>query len=149
QPDLAGTLELIRDEGAAVLYRGEFARAIVAHVRERGGRLTERDLEEYRVIRRRPVRAEFRGHEFVSNAPPSAGGVLIAYGLGLLADVGKPGSAEAIDALARVMRAQHLARGDGFDRALRRGGLAKLLEERAAVMRGTTHISVVDGDGNA
>jgi gamma-glutamyltranspeptidase/glutathione hydrolase len=149
QRDLAGMLELLREEGAAVLYRGEHARAIVAHVRESGGSLTERDLGDYRVVRRRPVRAEFRGHEFVSNPPPSAGGVLIAYGLGLLADGGEPGSAEAIDALARVMRAQHLARADGFDRALRRGGVAKLLEERAAVTRGTTHISVVDGDANA
>src|SRR5205085_11955562 len=62
---------------------------------------------------------------------------------------GGPGSAEAIDALARVMREQARARENGFDTALRRGGLKKLLEERAVVVRGTTHISVVDGQGNA
>ena len=142
-PDLAATLQVLRDHGAQELYRGELARALVEHVQANGGRITERDLAEYRVVRRRPVRAEFRGDEFLSNPPPSAGGTLIAYGLGLLADVGAPGSAEAIDALARVMRAQ--ADASGWPRQR----LSKLLEERAVVSSGTTHISVVDGGGNA
>src|SRR6266545_4605666 len=125
QDDLAKTLEFLAEHGADDLYRG--------------------DLEEYRVIRRRPVSTDFFGQEYLSNPPPSAGGVLIAYGLPLLEEfgVGEPGSAEAIDALARVMREQAQAR-------LGRGGLARALEERAAVVsRGTTHISVVDGKGNA
>src|SRR5206468_799472 len=130
-------------------YRGELARKLVDHVRTGGGCITLHDLKEYRAVRRRPVTSEFRGHQYLSNPPPSAGGILIAYGLDLLDDVGGPGSAEAIDALARVMREQARAREDGFDSALRRGGLAKLLEERAVVMRGTTHISVVDEHANA
>jgi gamma-glutamyltranspeptidase/glutathione hydrolase len=145
QKDLAGTLELIAERGAGVLYEGELAEAIVAHVTERGGCFTKRDLEEYRVIRRRPIDVEFCGDEFLSNPPPSAGGILIAYGLPLLEElgVGEPGRAEAIDALARVMREQAQAR-------VGRGGLARALEQRAAVVaRGTTHISVVDGRGNA
>jgi gamma-glutamyltranspeptidase/glutathione hydrolase len=149
QEDLARTLEVLAERGAKELYRGELARGIVDHVRASDGCITLRDLKEYRVVRRRPVTTEFRGHEYLSNPPPSAGGILIAYGLGLLDDVGGPGSAEAIDALARVMREQAQAREENFDRALRRGGLAKLLEERAVVVRGTTHISVVDERGNA
>jgi gamma-glutamyltranspeptidase/glutathione hydrolase len=151
QEDLAGTLELLAERGAGELYHGELAEAIVSHLEAHDGCVTRRDLEEYRVVRRRPVQAEFRGHEFLSNPPPSAGGILIAWGLGLLPDAGPPGSAEAIDALARVMREQASARfADGFDSSLHRGGVAKLLEERAAVVtRGTTHISVVDGEGNA
>jgi gamma-glutamyltranspeptidase/glutathione hydrolase len=141
--DLATTLEVLRDRGARELYQGELARALVSHVQASGGRITERDLAEYRVVRRRPVRARFRGDDFLSNPPPSAGGALIAYGLGLLDDVGAPGSAEAIDALARVMRSQ-------VDASLwPRQRLSKLLEERAVVSSGTTHISVVDGNGNA
>jgi gamma-glutamyltranspeptidase/glutathione hydrolase len=142
-PDLVSTLEALRDSGARELYRGELARRLVAHVQAEGGIITKRDLAEYRVVRRRPVRTDFRGHEFLSNPPPSAGGTLIAYGLGLLNDVGAPGSAEAVDALARVMRAQ----ADASARPRQR--LSKLLEERAVVTSGTTHISVVDGDGNA
>jgi len=142
-PDLASTFEVLRDGGARDFYHGESARRLVAHVQSQGGVITKRDLAEYRVVRRRPVRADFRGHEFLSNPPPSAGGTLIAYGLGLLDDVGAPGSAEAIDTLARVMRAQ----ADASARP--RVRLAKLLEEHAVVSSGTTHISVVDGDGNA
>jgi gamma-glutamyltranspeptidase / glutathione hydrolase len=151
QEDLAGTLELLAERGAGELYHGELADAIVRHLERHDGCVTRRDLEEYRVVRRRPVEADFRGHEFLSNPPPSAGGILIAWGLGLLPDAGPPGSAEAIDALARVMQEQASMRvSQGFDGSLHRGGLSRLLEERAAVVtRGTTHISVVDGDGNA
>jgi gamma-glutamyltranspeptidase / glutathione hydrolase len=151
QEDLARSLELLAERGAGELYRGELADAIVRQVESHGGRLTRRDLEDYRVVRRRPVTADFRGQEFLSNPPPSAGGILIAYGLRLLPEAGPPGTAEAIDALARVMREQATARlAQGFDGSLHRGGLARLLEERVAVVnRGTTHISVVDGRGNA
>jgi gamma-glutamyltranspeptidase / glutathione hydrolase len=144
QPDLANTLELLAEKGAAELYTGELGAAIVEHLRAGGGCFTQRDLEEYRVIRRRPVRAEFCGEEFFSNPPPSRGGVLIAYGLPLLEEfgVGEPGTAEAIDSLARVMREQADAPAGR--------GLLRALELRAAVVtRGTTHISVVDGQGNA
>ncbi|MBA3735332.1 MAG: gamma-glutamyltransferase [Actinobacteria bacterium] len=148
QKDLAGTLELIAEQGGKVLYEGDLADAISQHVRDHGGCITRRDLEEYRVIRRRPVSATFCGEEYLSNPPPSAGGLLIAYGLPILEELGpgEPGTAEAIDALARVMREQADARiAAGSVR-----GLARALEERAAIVsRGTTHISVVDGKGNA
>ena len=88
--DLADTLEVLRDRGASELYTGELAHALVEHVRDRGGLITARDLAEYRVVSRRPVRAGFRGHEYLSNPPPSAGGILIAYGLRLLPETGAP-----------------------------------------------------------
>lgn len=144
QRDLANTLEVLAEKGAAELYTGELGAAIVEHIRASGGCFTQRDLDEYRVIRRRPVRATFCGEDFFSNPPPSRGGVLIAYGLPLLEQfgVGEPGSAAAIDALARVMREQADAPAGR--------GLLRALELRAAVVtRGTTHISVVDGQGNA
>src|SRR5919202_2218142 len=53
--DLADTIERNAARGAADLYRGELARALVAAVRDCGGSLTDRDLAEYRVIPRRPV----------------------------------------------------------------------------------------------
>jgi gamma-glutamyltranspeptidase/glutathione hydrolase len=167
--DLAGTLEAIADRGAAVLYCGALAESIVERVRGSGGLITGEDLAAYRVVRRRPVRAPFQGHELVSNPPPSSGGVLIAYGLRLLAELdvsAPPGSAEATAALVEVMREQSRARGGRFVGQLHRGGLARRLEadldaalgriaERAKAHRepsgagGTTHISVVDGAGNA
>jgi len=144
QHDLADTLELLAEKGASQLYTGDLAHAIVDHVRAGGGMFTERDFAEYRVIRRRPVRASFCGDEFMSNPPPSRGGTLISYGLPLLEEfgVGDPGTAEAIDALARVMREQLQA-------PVGRGLLRALELQAAVVNRGTTHISVVDGQGNA
>jgi len=164
--DLAGTLERLAEHGADDLYRGDLARALAAHLREGGGAITERDLAEYRVIRRRPVRARFLGHEFESNPPPSAGGVLIGLGVRLLdrlGPAGPPGSAAAIAQLVEIMRQQDGARNEAFARGLYRGGLAsRLLDPRAvaATVRrlrgrlpdaaaGTTHIAVVDGKGNA
>jgi len=144
QEDLAKTLELLAENGAAELYTGELAAKTVEHIRAGGGCFTERDLAEYRVIRRRPVRTSFCGEEYYSNPPPSRGGVLIAYGLPLLEElgVGRAGSAEAIDARARVMREQ-LQAPTGR-------GLLRALELNAAVVtRGTTHISVIDGQGDA
>jgi gamma-glutamyltranspeptidase / glutathione hydrolase len=167
--DLAATLEAIADHGAAALYTGERARAILATVQGGGGALTGDDLTAYRVAWRRPVEVGFSGCHVLSNPPPSSGGVLIAYGLALLEriGVGAEGSADALGLLVDVMREQTRARDGEFTRQLHRGGLARRLlgdaEQNAAVQRiraaergrrdpapaGTTHISVLDGDGNA
>ena len=169
--DLGDSLEQLAERGPDALYSGELGRAIVRHLRETGGAITKRDLAEYRVIRRRPVRAAFRGHEFVSNPPPSSGGVLIAYGLRLvdrLMGDEPAGSAEAMALLVEAMREQSRARLGSFERELYRGGLArrlcadatlrsavKRMRERpfspaeAAAPGGTTHISVVDALGDA
>jgi gamma-glutamyltranspeptidase/glutathione hydrolase len=164
--DLARTLERLAERGADDFYRGELARALSGHVRERNGEITLRDLAEYRVIRRRPVQIPFLGHEFASNPPPSTGGILIGLGVRLvdrLGVVGPPGSALAIAQLVEIMREQEIARGGPFSRQLYRGGLARRLYDEGALLataqrlgrrlpvseRGTTHISVVDGRGNA
>jgi gamma-glutamyltranspeptidase / glutathione hydrolase len=158
QRDLAHTLELLSEHGSRAIYGGEVARAIASHVQELGGAITLRDLEEYRVIRRRPVQAAFGGHELESNPPPSTGGVLIGYGLRMidrLGPGGKPGSAEAIARLVEIMREQNRVRSARFGRDLRRGGLTRRLYDDQqladAVERvgGTTQISVVDAEGNA
>jgi gamma-glutamyltranspeptidase / glutathione hydrolase len=129
--ELADTLERIARRGARALYDGELARAVTRHVPA----ITSADLAAYRPIWRHPVRAPYRGHEFVSNPPPSSGGVLIAYGLGQLEDPGAPGTPDAVARLARVMDAQQRARERRLTRKLAVGG--------------TTHISVVDAAGNA
>jgi gamma-glutamyltranspeptidase / glutathione hydrolase len=170
--DLAGTLEWLAAEGAGIFYSGELARRMSAAVLERGGAITEADLDAYRVISRRPVRAAYRGAEFVSNPPPSSGGLLIAFALRVLDGLGPMPSrnrAESLARLAEAMREAARARGGNFVRELYRGGAAgrMLADERIAeaveTARGrsseaapeaagapsTTHISVVDGNGDA
>ncbi len=171
-PDLADTLESVGRDGASAFYVGERARAIVSTVSGGGGAMTLEDLSSYRVVWRRPVRTRFDEHEFVSNPPPSSGGLLIAYGLALLERLngGEAGTVEALSALVEVMREQTRARGAGFSRGLQRGGIArKLLGEaelgaalerihartsrtqssQLAPVGGTTHVSVVDSERNA
>lgn len=167
--DLAGTLEALAVEGPDAVYRGDVGAAIVAHVQEHGGAITRRDLEAYRVIRRRPVEISYRSHMFESNPPPSSGGVLVSYGLGLLDRLGPPearGSALELTRIIGALDAQTRARDARFTRELYRGGLARrLLSQRtlaAAARRvrgavavepsspgGTTHISAMDAAGNA
>jgi gamma-glutamyltranspeptidase/glutathione hydrolase len=169
--DLADTLEQLAEGGAAELYGGELGGAVLEHLRERGGLITDGDLAAYRVIWRRPLRVPYEGEAFVSNPPPSSGGILIGYGLALLDRLpasGDPGTAEAIAVLVEVMAEQARAREGTFAGDLQRGGLAgKLYAEetlREALRRlgggapapdeqagapGTTHISVVDVRGNA
>jgi len=129
--DLAHTLERLAEQGADDFYRGELARAVVQHVREHGGDFTRRDFADYRVIRRRPIRTSFLGHDFESNPPPSTGGVLIGLGARLLdrldGPAGPAGSAEAMAQVVEIMREQEAARGGPFARELYRGGLARRL----------------------
>src|SRR6478735_3656922 len=169
--DLASTLEVLADGGARALYHGDLGRELVRYLAGNGGLITREDLAAYRVIWRRPIRVPYEGHEFVSNPPPSSGGILIGYGLSLLdrlpADDG-PGTASAIGSLVDVMREQLQARGGSFASDLHRGGLARRLysdhnlrnalrqmEKREPVppetpgAPGTTQISVVDERGNA
>jgi gamma-glutamyltranspeptidase/glutathione hydrolase len=171
-PDLAATLEQLAEGGSRELYGGDLGRGIVRYLAENGGLVTQEDLVGYRVIWRRPLRVAYEGREFVSNPPPSSGGILIGYGLSLLDRLGgdgPPGSAEAIEALVEVMREQSRARGGSFGSDLHRGGLVRKLcsdaslraalerierrearaHEQAAGSPGTTHISVVDERGNA
>ena len=170
--DLAGTLDWLAAEGAQAVYRGELARRTSAAVLEGGGALTEADLAAYRVIRRRPVRAAYRDVEFVSNPPPSSGGLLIAFALRVLDRLGPSapaGSPEGIAVLTEAMREAGRLRGPGFVSDLYRGGAARRLladervEAAAAAARAsvrlqaleptgvpsTTHISAVDLNGNA
>jgi gamma-glutamyltranspeptidase/glutathione hydrolase len=170
--DLAATLEWIAAEGPETFYAGELARRIVETVRGGGGRITDEDLASYRVIRRRPVRARYRGHDFVSNPPPSSGGLLLAFALAALDLAGRmppAGTAEAIALLAEAMREATRARGGSFAADLQRGGAAarllapERLRAAASAVRGlaggrvrepagapsTTHVSVVDAAGNA
>jgi len=139
-PQLADTLQVLADEGAAALYTGDLARALC----ETAPHVSPDDLAGYRVIRRRPVSAGFRGFELRSNPPPSSGGILIAYGLRLLERWNRSDPRAIVDA----MREQAAAREGAFLRALYRGGLARrLIGPDAPTM--TTHISTVDARGDA
>jgi gamma-glutamyltranspeptidase/glutathione hydrolase len=97
------------------------------------GLVTREDLEAYRVIERAPLSITYRGVRITTNPAPSFGGSIVADAL---VNLGRaPYVSEPTTLAATMMRELHAAteRGKRADRA------------RSA--KGTTHLSVVDGDG--
>ena len=88
QTDLAKTLSLIADYGARGFYAGDLADRLVEGVRAAGGNWQKRDLAEYKVIDREPVRGEYRGMKVTSVALPSSGGIVLINTLNILANFG-------------------------------------------------------------
>ena len=72
RPALARALQLIAKEGPDAFYRGPIAQALVKAVRAADGKLTLDDLNNYRVIERRPIRASYHEYEIVAMPPPSS-----------------------------------------------------------------------------
>jgi gamma-glutamyltranspeptidase/glutathione hydrolase len=150
-PELAEALERFAAEGAEPFYRGEVAAALSEHVVSHGGTLGPGDLAAYEAAERRPIRAAFRGTEVLTNPPPSSGGILVAYCLGLLERLGERSDPER---LVAAMGAANAARGEAFAEALYGEGLeAQLLDppvlDRTAgdLLGSTTHIAVLDAEG--
>jgi gamma-glutamyltranspeptidase/glutathione hydrolase len=150
-PELAEALERFGAEGAEPFRRGEVAAELSEYVVGRGGTLGPGDLAAYEAIERRPIRAAFRGAEVLTNPPPSSGGILIAYCLGLLERLGESSGPEQ---LVAAMGAANDVRGKAFAEALYGDGLEESLLEPAALdlaagdlLGSTTHISVLDREG--
>ena len=164
-PACGEALDHLVREGAALFYRGEWAQRLARDSHEQGGNLELADLAAYRVACRQPLAFDYRGSRCLINPPPSPGGCLIAFALGLL-EHSLPqgvswGAPAHVAALIGAMRAASLARAEcGIE-----GGLdGRLLEEllggdrlaawlsrvqtHSLFSRGTTHISVADVDGN-
>jgi gamma-glutamyltranspeptidase/glutathione hydrolase len=74
--DLAKTIRLLGKNPDA-FYKGPLAKRIAAAVRARGGVLTEADLAGYRVRDRQPLEGRYRGHRIVTMPLPSAGGAIL------------------------------------------------------------------------
>jgi gamma-glutamyltranspeptidase / glutathione hydrolase len=149
-PELAEALERYGAEGAEPFYRGEVAAALTDFVVEAGGTLGPGDLASYEAIERRPIRAPFRGTEVLTNPPPSSGGILIAYCLGLLGRLGESGPEQMVAAMGAANERRDLE----FAEALYTEGFetsfldpAGLDLAAADLLGSTTHISVLDSAG--
>jgi gamma-glutamyltranspeptidase/glutathione hydrolase len=176
-PELAATLEAYAARGPEAITAGPVAAAIEAAARRHGGLLTRADLAGYRPVWRQPLRFESFGWSFASMPLPSSGGVLVAETLALLERLGwsRRGrdSADRAHLLAEALRRAFADRLLLGDPATTRATAATLLAParldelargvdpaRASRSSGpdssgaapepaeTTHLSVVDGDGN-
>ena len=177
QSELAQTLERIARFGTAGFYEGPVARALVGAVTEAGGAWAEADLRGYKVVEREPVRFTYRGATVTAAALPSAGGIALAQTLGMLerfslGAIGTPTTDHlVVETLRRAFhdRARYLADSDfvavpvsrlvsreyalkksadiDIAHATRSEGLGEIDAARLESHH-TTHLSVVDNEGN-
>ncbi|HEY2768660.1 MAG TPA: gamma-glutamyltransferase [Solirubrobacteraceae bacterium] len=148
-PELGEALERLGRDGADPFYRGDIAAAVSDWLDERGGSVTLDALGTYRALVRDPVRMAYRDRVLLTNPPPSAGGTLLAYALGLLDR--RPGPPSLEDTVAAMEAAQAERTAEFLDGLARDGFLDKFLAERLGLSRlgSTTHISVLDSEGRA
>ncbi len=163
-PLLADTLETLAREGDDWFYEGRLAEEILELCRRHGGLLEASDLRDYRVIKRPPLRVDYRGARIVTTPPPASGGILIALALELLERTGPistpADSAATLGRLAAVMQTcDKIRRECQLDRhghphrqailapELLRGYRDEVLDHPLC-RRGTTHMSVMDAGGN-
>ena len=153
--ELADTLDCIAREGVRLFTEGEVAQAIIAQSQELGGHLAAEDLRGYAVERRTPLHWRYRDHDVLLNPAPAASGALIAFGLGLLERMVERGDAPDPVLLARVMEETNTvrkARGTELETIVGEETLSQhlaALARHTPATRGTTHVSVIDADGNA
>ncbi|MCB0720467.1 MAG: gamma-glutamyltransferase [Bacteroidetes bacterium] len=178
QPELAATLDRIRKEGRDGFYKGKTAKLIADFMRENGGLITEEDLAAYEPEELTPIHGTFRDYDVYSMPPPSSGGVALVEMLNILEayplkELGH-NSADYLHLLTEAMRRAYADRaqflGDpNFNPEMPVGELiskqhaAELRENISPYMASvsdsatfnlayeseqTTHLSVVDAEGN-
>lgn len=178
QKDLARTLIRIRDEGVKGFYEGETAKLIAEESKRGGGYINEDDLKSYKVKWRVPHSFKYKGHEIVTMDLPSSGGIVLHQMLKMIESKplteNRYLSPEAVQLMVEVERrayadrAHYLGDADFIKVPVSALTSEKYLEDRmkdyaagiagksAEVKHGTlqeseetTHISIIDKEGNA
>ncbi len=174
---LAATLRRLAQHGAADFYEGGIARQMLDDMRRHGGLLSERDLRDCQVNVRAPLWGRYRGRHIASPAPPG-GGLALLLTLGLLERLIDASTAhnglEHTHRLAEslklglalwkarsgdprfvaedpsaLLESAHL---DELRTLMSDARVLNLAEVGARLVpdsRDTTHVSVIDGEGNA
>lgn len=111
-------------------FYGDGAEELEEQLHPGGGLVTAKDLREYEVREREPLSCFYRGYEILTNPPPSFGGTLLAKAFSHMAE-------REVDVMDEVeVRMLLVACMESMNRMRQGAG-------------GTTHLSVVDGMGNA
>ena len=63
QPKLANTLKNVAENGADYMYLGKWAENAVKAVQSDGGKMTMKDLADYRVLWNQPIRSQYEEYE--------------------------------------------------------------------------------------
>lgn len=76
-PALAKTLRSIAKNGRDGFYKGEVAKKLANFIQDKGGYITEEDLEKYQAVWRNPIVFDYKELHIISMSPPSSGGFTI------------------------------------------------------------------------
>lgn len=172
--DYGQTLRAIAKGGADVFYSGELAHAIDEDMKKNGALLSLADLEAWKTVRNAPLWGQYRGYKVSTNQPPG-GGVMLIEMLNILENfvLGEleHNSAEYVRIVSEAMKRATIDKdahvGDPkfvkvpverltskeyamqMADEIRRGVKAHVPRfNSGAVSKDTTHISVIDKDGN-
>lgn len=169
QPVLANTLRRMADAGVEDFYQGEIARQIHDDMLANDGLVRDDDLAQIPwPMERRPLATHFGNNRVFTFGPPGAGRTLIEA-LNLLNQFPEsqrdPETPKGALLLAHVIRKANLDRADRpedptlFAQELELGEdithldyakhIAKRIKARIKTQGETTHLSVMDRDGNA
>ncbi|MGB4843186.1 MAG: gamma-glutamyltransferase [Ferruginibacter sp.] len=77
QKDLANTLKRIRDNGQKGFYEGETARLIVAEMKKGNGIMSVDDLKNYQAKERAVIDFNYKGYQVLTMPLPSSGGIIL------------------------------------------------------------------------
>lgn len=151
--DLGAFLRALGEDPHATFYEGPLAGVFADQMGRGGGLVTAEDLAAYQVVERKPLRSRYRGQVFLTNPPPTFGGALLALALRRFEALGPAPPADSADlalALIEVMAGIEADRARAHPEVL--AALAGDLDDdptlRPRVDRGTTHVTVADGEGN-
>lgn len=163
-PDYAATLECLADGGPDAFYRGDIAATMLADFAAHDAYITADDLARCEAVVRAPLTTAYRGMTVATNP---LGGATVLQILNILEgdDLMALGhnSPECLHLLASAMRLTFAERDamtdeEAIARLVGKEHAAALRaqidsvpapEREAAVVPGTTHLSVADGAGNA
>jgi len=110
--DFSTALQRIADKGSHVVYDGDLSPRVVQQVTAAGGKISLRELREYAVAWRAPIKVTFHDYDIFTPPPPSAGGLMIAEELNILAGF----DLKSADAARRIHLIAEAARRAALDR---------------------------------
>jgi len=84
QEDLANTLERILCDKSKGFYQGKTAELIISEMKRLNGIITQKDLDTYKPIWRKPIVQSYKNFQIIGMPPPSSGGIALAQLMGMV-----------------------------------------------------------------
>ena len=84
QEDLANTLERILRDKSKGFYQGKTAELIISEMKRHNGIITQKDLDTYKPIWRKPIVQSYKNFQIIGMPPPSSGGIALAQLMGMV-----------------------------------------------------------------